>query len=123
MPAILIVEDDAGVRGVLKAMLEREGYRVVAAEDGDQGLRHARAEPPALAIVDVEMPGMNGFDVCSLIKTDPRLQHVPVVMMTGRPVAGVPARAQAAGACDLWAKPFDRELIVAKVAALLGKKK
>lgn len=120
MNPILIIDDDAGVRGVLKMMLERAGYPVVAAGSGDEGLRFARENRPSLAIVDIEMPGMNGYDVCTMMKTDPSLRTVPVIVMTGRPLAGVNTRVQATGAIDFWPKPFERGQVLRRVAAILG---
>jgi CheY-like chemotaxis protein len=120
MARILVIDDDPGVRGVLKAMLERAGHEVAAGGGGVEGLQLAHARRPDLVLLDIEMPGMNGFDVCSLIKTDTALSSVPVVIMTGRPVAGVPARVQAVGAVDLLAKPFERESLLMKIDRYLG---
>ena len=119
MARILIIDDDPGVRGVLAVMLERAGHAVSVAGRGEAGLAQARAERPDLVLLDIEMPGMNGFDVCSLIKTDTTLHDVPVIIMTGRPVAGVPARVQAVGAADLLAKPFQRDVLLEKIAQYL----
>jgi CheY-like chemotaxis protein len=119
MPRILIIDDDAGVRGVLNVMLSRAGYEVTAAANGEEGLRAAQAQPPDLVLLDIEMPGMNGFDVCSHLKTDTLLKDVPVFIMTGRPVAGVPALALAVGAVDLLTKPFEREDLLKRLQAHL----
>ncbi|MGC4074679.1 MAG: response regulator [Nibricoccus sp.] len=120
MPCILIIDDDSGVRGVLKTMLERSGYEVMTGASGVDGLTAARARRPDLVLLDIEMPGMNGFDVCSLIKTDTALRSVPVVIMTGRPTAGIPARVQAVGAMDLITKPFDRNILLKKISTCLA---
>ena len=120
MACLLIIDDDAGVRGVLKAMLERAGYEVMAACGGAEGLQLAHARRPGLVLLDIEMPGMNGFDVCSLIKTDTALCSIPVIIMTGRPLAGIPARVQAVGAVDLISKPFDRDSLLKKISAHLS---
>ena len=117
---VLIIDDDAGVRGVLKAMLQRAGYDVLEAANGAEGLERAHALRPDLVLLDIEMPGMNGFDVCSLMQGDTNLRRVPVVIMTGRPVAGVPARAAAVGAVDLIPKPFEREHLLEKVRVYLA---
>ena len=120
MAHILIIDDDVGVRGVLKAILERAGHEVAAGGDGAEGLQLAREHKPDLVMLDIEMPGMNGFDVCSLMKTDTALQAIPVVIMTGRPVAGIPVRARAVGAVDLVAKPFERDILIKKIDAYLA---
>jgi CheY-like chemotaxis protein len=121
MARILIIDDDAGVRGVLKMMLERAGHEVAAATCGAEGLEKAREQKPDLVMLDIEMPGMNGFDVCSLMKTDQALRDVRVVIMTGRPLAGMPARAQAVGAVDLLSKPFERERLLKKIDEYLAR--
>jgi CheY-like chemotaxis protein len=108
MARILIIDDDAGVRGVLKTMLERAGYEVSVSESGAEGLQQAHLKRPDLVLLDIEMPGMNGFDVCSLMKTDTAVSSVPVIIMTGRAIAGIPAQVQAVGAVDLLMKPFER---------------
>jgi CheY-like chemotaxis protein len=117
---ILIIDDDAGVRGVLKALLERGGYRVTAGSSGAEGLDLARAELPDLVLLDIEMPGMNGFDVCSVFKTDTALREVPVVIMTGRAIVGIPARVDAVGALGLLPKPFEREKLLKSIRGYLG---
>jgi CheY-like chemotaxis protein len=120
MARILIIDDDPGVRGVLKAMLERAGHEVVAGGGGPEGLQLAHERRPDLVLLDIEMPGMNGFDVCSLMKTDTALSSVPVVIMTGRPIAGIPARARAVGAVDLLSKPFERTSLLSKIGQYVG---
>jgi len=120
MAHILIIDDDPGVRGVLRALLERAGHEVSASEGGAEGLQMAHARRPDLVLLDIEMPGMNGFDACSLMKTDTLLSSVPVIIMTGRPIAGVPARAQAVGAVDFLAKPFDRDNLLTKIGTHLA---
>jgi CheY-like chemotaxis protein len=120
MAHILIIDDDVGVRGVLKAILERAGHEVAAGGDGAEGLQLAHERRPDLVLLDIEMPGMNGFDVCSLMKTDTALRMIPVVIMTGRPIAGIPGRARAVGAVDLLSKPFERESLIRKIGAYLA---
>jgi CheY-like chemotaxis protein len=112
MARILIIDDDAGVRGVLTVMLQRAGHEVMACASGADGIARARENRPDLVLLDIEMPGMNGFDVCSLIKTDTSLRDVAVIIMTGRPLAGIPARAQSVGAVTMIAKPFERERLL-----------
>lgn len=120
MARILVIDDDAGVRGVLKALLERAGHHVLVGQNGEDGLALARAERPELVMLDVEMPGMNGFDVCSRLKADTKLREVPVVIMTGRALDGVPARARAAGAVDWMAKPSELQILLKKIPRYLA---
>jgi CheY-like chemotaxis protein len=119
MAHVLVVDDETAVRGVLKMMLQRAGHDVVVAGNATEALRCAKGKPPDLVLLDVEMPQMNGFDLCALIKTTPELNRTPVLMMTGRPLADVAARARAVGAVELLEKPFQRDALLKKVASLL----
>lgn len=117
---ILVVDDDSAVRGVLKLMLERAGYLVLAASSGYQALDIIKAESVDLVLLDIEMPGMNGFDLCGLLRADPQLRATPVVMMTGRPVLGVLEKVSAVGALELIHKPFDRLSLLGKIKEYLS---
>ncbi len=81
---ILIAEDSPTQRQIIKSVLTREGYEVVVAEDGIEAVSLAFSEIPDLLILDIDMPKMNGYQVCRLIKDDYRTSHIPVVMLTGR---------------------------------------
>lgn len=120
MARILVIDDDSGVRGVLKILLERAGHVVTTAGSGEEGLQTLGAAPVDLVLVDIEMPKMNGFDVCSLIRTDPARRGIRVVLMTGRPITGVPEQASAVGALDLIHKPFQRDALLKKIADYLA---
>jgi CheY-like chemotaxis protein len=117
---ILVVDDDNAVRGVLKLMLERAGYLVLAASSGYQALDIIKAESVDLVLLDIEMPGMNGFDFCGLLRADTQLRATPVVMMTGRPVLGVLEKVSAVGALELIHKPFDRLSLLGKIKGHLS---
>ncbi len=82
--AVLVVEDDPHIAGVLTDLLEDEGYRVRLGVDG-QALAAALADPPRLVLLDVMMPGMDGIEVCRRLKGDPRTRDVPVVFVTAMP--------------------------------------
>ena len=120
MAKILVIDDEAAIRGVLRMMLERAGHEVHLAADGAAGWQVVAEQRPDLVLVDVEMPGLTGFDVCSLIKTDPKLRLTPVLMMTGRPIHGVLQRAKDVGAADFFEKPFRRDALLKKVRSLLA---
>ena len=112
---ILVVDDDDAVRGVVKAVLERAGYQIVTASNGPDAIALVRAQAVDLVLLDIEMPGMNGFDVCGLLRADPVLRAIPVMMMTGRPIIGVLEKVQAVGAVEFIPKPFDRHSLLEKV--------
>jgi len=83
MKKVLFVDDDVDFCEVAKLLLESKGYEVVLAYDGKEGLEKMRAEKPDLVIMDVMMPEMNGYDVCVVLKADPELKKIPVILLTG----------------------------------------
>ena len=117
---ILVVDDDDAVRGVLKVLLERVGYKVAAVSNGPDALALVRAGEADLVLLDIEMPGMNGFDVCAQMHADPQMRLIPVLIMTGRPIDGVPEKVQAVGAVELIPKPFDRHSLLEKLKVHLS---
>lgn len=112
---ILVVDDDDAVRGVIKVVLERAGYQVAAASNGQDAIAIVKAQVVDLVLLDIEMAGMNGFDVCGLMRADPVLRTIPVMMMTGRPITSVLEKVQAVGALELISKPFDRLSLIDKI--------
>jgi CheY-like chemotaxis protein len=83
MKRLLVVDDDPAVRESLVELLQLQGYRVLAAADGAEGLRAVHDESPDLVILDVAMPGLDGFSVATLIKKDPTLNQIPIVLYSG----------------------------------------
>lgn len=79
---ILMVDDDIDFCGAVKVLLESRDYEVVLAHDGKEGLEKARTVEPDLVILDVMMPEMNGYDVCVVLKADPKLCRIPVILLT-----------------------------------------
>ena len=87
--------------------LEKKGYKVITAENAEQGLALARAEMPALILMDMGMPGTDGWAATSRLKVDPRLRHIPVIALTAHAMQGDREKAIAAGCDDYETKPFD----------------
>lgn len=117
LPRILVVDDESAMRASICRCLQAEGYRVLEAHDGAQGLEMISKEKPALIVLDVMMPNLTGIEVATEIR---RLGLVtPVLMLTTR--SEVPQRVEglSAGADDYLAKPFDRRELLARVQALL----
>jgi two-component system alkaline phosphatase synthesis response regulator PhoP len=114
---ILIVEDEPGLRLTLGDRLRREGYLVETAEDGDEGLRRATAEPFHLLVLDVMLPGRSGFDVCRELRQAKIL--TPVLMLTARGQTIDKVTGLKLGADDYLTKPFDMNELLARVEALL----
>jgi DNA-binding response OmpR family regulator len=113
---ILIVDDDADIRLLLRELLERAGFAVDEAEDGRTALRTLFTTPPALVILDVTMPDMDGYQTLERIRD---LSEVPVLMLTARTQELEKVRGLSAGADDYVAKPFGRQELLARVQALL----
>jgi DNA-binding response OmpR family regulator len=115
-PRILIVDDDPDIRLLLRELLERTGYSVTEAETGRAALRSLFSATPALVILDVTMPDMDGYQALERIRD---LSDVPVMMLTARNQELEKVRGLTAGADDYVAKPFGRQELLARVQALL----
>ncbi len=105
---VLIVDDDAGARDTLEALLFREGYRLDFAHNGQQGLEKAAAIIPDLILLDIMMPEMDGFEVCRRLRSSDTLAEVPVIMVTALDDRDSKLRGIEAGADEFVSKPFDR---------------
>jgi len=121
MKKVLIVEDQDDVREVIRITLELENLDIHDARDGPGGLQLATQLRPDLLLLDVMMPGgLDGFQVCQRIKSDPLLKRTKVVMLTARDQAADRKAAKAAGADDYLAKPFSPIELLEVVNRLLG---
>ena len=116
--AILIVDDDVQVRQYL-AQLFKERYIIHQAENGDDGLRAAQTYLPDLVISDVNMEGMNGIELCKQIKESDSLNHIPVILLTASSSDELKLKGVEGGADDYLTKPFDTDLLMARVINLL----
>ena len=116
---IVIIDDNANDVSVTRRFLERRGYDVVPALSGEEGLRLASEVLPDAIVVDYRMPGMDGFEVARRIKTDPQLQTIPVLMLTGADSAQHIVEGLGAGADDFVTKGSDTEILLARLRALL----
>lgn len=115
-PRVLVVDDDEDIRLLVRELLERGGYTVEEAPDGKSALRQLFANAPALVILDVTMPDMDGYQTLERIRD---LSDVPVLMLTARTQELEKVRGLSAGADDYVAKPFGRQELLARVQALL----
>jgi DNA-binding response OmpR family regulator len=113
---VLVVDDDEDIRILLRELLERAGFAVDEAEDGRTALRRFHATPPALVILDVTMPELDGYQTLERIRD---LSDAPVLMLTARSQELEKVRGLSAGADDYVAKPFGRQELLARVQALL----
>jgi two-component system, sensor histidine kinase and response regulator len=120
-PAILIVDDNDGNRAAMTALLEDMTYQVLAASSGAEALACLEANPIALILMDVHMPGLDGFDTVVKIREQKQWSHIPVVFLTAvHDDPASEARGYALGAVDYVAKPFNSDVLVAKLRALVS---
>lgn len=119
---ILIIEDEPYMVELLKTRLEANNYEVIVAYDGMEGWRKARNEYPDLILLDIMLPGMDGFKICKLLKHDVRYRNVPIIMLTARANKEDMMMGKEAGADAYIAKPFDSKLLIQKIEELLGGK-
>ncbi len=109
---VLVVDDEAAIRMICAINLEAEGFSVIEASDGSEGLELARSECPDLIVTDVNMPRRDGFELAEALRCDAKTREIPIVFMTGCHDTTREARARGLGALALLAKPFDpRELV------------
>jgi two-component system cell cycle response regulator DivK len=121
MARILLVEDNEMNRDMLSRRLERRGYTVLIAVDGQQGLDMAIAEKPDLILLDMSLPVLDGWDVAKRLKSDDALKVMPVIALTAHAMAGDRERALEAGCDDYDTKPVELPRLLQKIETLLAK--
>lgn len=120
MARILLVEDNELNRDMLSRRLQRRGFELLLAVDGQQGLDICRAQRPDLVLLDMSLPVKDGWQVASEMKADPALSGIPIVALTAHAMADDRQRALAAGCDDYDTKPVELPRLLDKIAALLG---
>lgn len=115
MPLILAVDDEVNILELLKFNLTKEGYRVITATEGKQALKYAREEKPDLIILDIMLPGMDGYDVCRILKADRETAGIPVIMLSAKGDVLDKVVGLELGAEDYITKPFSPREVVARV--------
>jgi len=116
---ILIVEDEEDILALVHYNLSREGYQVVTATSGEEGVRVAQDTQPDLVILDLMLPAMNGLEVCQTLKDDSVLRDIPVIMLTAKGEESDIVAGLEIGAADYVTKPFSTKVLLARVAAVL----
>lgn len=121
LPLLLVIDDELLIHRAFERVFRRSGFRIAGAQDGDTGLDAARAEPPDVILLDVNMPRLDGRDVLSRLNADPALSHIPVIVITGRTDHLTRLAMLDAGAEDVVEKPFDTARLGRKISWLLAK--
>jgi DNA-binding response OmpR family regulator len=104
---VLVVDDDPAIARLLELNLELDGHQVIIAADGASGIRSVAQDAPDVVVLDIMLPGMDGFEVCRRITSDPASSHLPVVLLSARAVPADRDRGREVGAAGYVVKPFD----------------
>lgn len=118
---ILVVDDEARVLTVIQKRLESVGYEVLTAMDGNEALNKARSETPDLIILDLILPKLNGYQVCSILKRDSYYKKIPIIMLTARTQERDIEEGMRVGADAYMTKPFKNEVLLEQIQQLLAK--
>jgi len=118
---ILIVDDEPDLVETIRFSLELEGYNVLVASNGEEGLNVARQEKPDLILLDLMLPKLDGYKVCRLLKFDERYKHIPILMLTAKTQEKDKILGKETGANEYITKPFDMDELMAKIKSYLSK--
>jgi len=118
---ILFIEDEPDQIVMISLRLEKNGYEVISSLEGEEGLQKAATENPDLVLVDVIMPGIDGFEVCRRLRKNPVTKHIPIISTTAAGMDDVEQQCISAGADDCVRKPYDSTDLLMKVRRLLKK--
>ena len=121
MAKLLLVDDEKQLVEMVQMRLEANGYEVVTAGDGQEGLEKAKTEKPDLIMLDVMMPKMDGYKVCGLLKNDARYKNIPIIIFSARAQQEDADVGKEAGADAYVTKPFEPPVLLAKIKELLKK--
>lgn len=123
MPKILYVEDNDDNAYMMNARLTRAGFEVVVATDGEQGVAMAATEAPDLVLMDLRLPGIDGWEATRRLKAAPATKTIPVIALSAHAMAGDREKALAAGCDDYDTKPVDFAKLVEKIQTILAKER
>ncbi len=121
--SILVVEDEEDLRNIIIYNLDRDGYKTIGVETGEQGLEYAITYKPDLVILDLMLPGMNGLDVCRHIKQDSDTQSIPIIIISAKGEEADIVSGLELGADDYVTKPFSPRILLARLRAVLRRSK
>jgi two-component system phosphate regulon response regulator PhoB len=116
---ICIVEDEEDIRDILEIQLKREGYTTITADTGETGLELVREKLPQLVLLDLMLPGMDGFDVCRSLRQDKSTKEIPIIMLTARGEEADIITGLEMGADDYVTKPFSPRVVISRIKSVL----
>ena len=116
---ILVVDDEQDLLDLIEYNLRQEGYEVILAEDGQEGIQKAREHMPDLVLLDIMMPQMDGIEVCDRMREDPELSHIPIIFLTARSDEKTEIEGLNKGADDFITKPISTSKLVSRIKAVL----
>jgi len=122
MPKILLVEDNEMNRDMLSRRLERRGYQILIAVDGEQGVAKAQSDAPDLILMDMSLPILNGWEAVRQLKAASETRAIPIIALTAHAMLGDREKAIEAGCDDFDTKPVELPRLLDKIEALLGRK-
>jgi CheY-like chemotaxis protein len=123
LPSVLIVDDQPFFTTMLRTVLQQQGFRVFVANSGPDGIKLAKKNPPEIIVLDIEMPGMDGFAVCEKLREDAALKNIPIVILTGTNNPKLNEKAFKAGADITALKSLSAERLVNMIRLALNKGK
>ncbi len=119
---ILVVEDDENIQQLVGYNLAKAGFHVLYADNGEQALNVIKREKPELIVLDLMLPGLNGFEICKLVRKDPKTKNLPIVMLTAKSEENDMAAGLDLGADDYITKPFSPKILISRIKAALRRK-
>jgi two-component system phosphate regulon response regulator PhoB len=118
---IFVVDDEEDILELIRINLDREGYKVTCIEAGEECVKKAREKLPDLIVLDLMLPGIDGLDVCKILKNDSKTRHIPIIMLTAKGEESDIVTGLELGADDYMTKPFSPKVLTARIKAVLRK--
>ncbi len=116
---VLSAEDNAANRKIIRDLIGKRGHRILEAVNGEEVIKMAEAEKPDLILMDIQLPKISGYDATVAIKSNPELEHIPIIAITSYALSGDDEKAYAAGCDDYVTKPFRPSALLEKVEKYL----
>ena len=117
---VLVIEDHEDNRRIVRDLVTASGYDLIEATTGEQGIELAAQAKPDIILMDIQLPGLDGYEVTRRIKGDPALKHIPIIAVTSYALSGDDQKAFAAGCDGYVTKPFSPRLLLAKIREFIG---